>query len=270
MGTSYGHIVHPPRHLKRSFLAANRSVGELVNMNGSLFFVAGDSLWKSMGPPMVRSFLLEVMSEPHKTFLQVPTISIFPLAIEGLVALAAARAMAKRWTESGTIQVKNINPRFNEGYGYGAYPSSFATSSGVVYFQAFDGRQNGIWTTDGNEAGTRIFEQSARGPVDLNGQLYYSRLDSATSTCSIASWPNDPHRSHPYGTGCRQFQSIQTCFVRWEFCISLPRMGSLARNSVGAIAMDRSKLIARYNPRPRRQPSPRDMESQNGLLYFPF
>ncbi len=72
--------------------AANRSVGELVNMNGSLFFVAGDSLWNPMGPPMVRSFLLEVMSEPHKTFLQVPTISIFPLAIEGVVALAAAKS----------------------------------------------------------------------------------------------------------------------------------------------------------------------------------
>lgn len=86
-------------------------------------------------------------------------------------------------TETGTIQLKDINAGNNRG----SFPSNFTVFNGRVYFAADDGL-NGreLWVSDGSQSGTTLFKDINAGtnkgayPTDLtvfNNKLYFSAND---------------------------------------------------------------------------------------------
>jgi len=88
-------------------------------------------------------------------------------------------------TAAGTVLLKDINTII---YGNividGSFPDKFTTLGNTVYFQAFDGVRNGLWTTDGTTAGTmRIKQFSGTEEMDkyngtkVLGNAFYFRLN---------------------------------------------------------------------------------------------
>lgn len=79
-------------------------------------------------------------------------------------------------TQAGTLMVKDINPAFNEGYGYGSYPSDFQIVRGRLYFSS----SLGIWESDGTTSGTQSVEAHPGPDIasTVSGALFYTRRSS--------------------------------------------------------------------------------------------
>ena len=91
-------------------------------------------------------------------------------------------------TASGTLLLKNINTTQLSIYDFpfidGSFPNKFTDFGSLVYFQAFDGVRNGLWSTDGTPAGTiRVKQFSGTEEIDkynrtkVLGNAFYFRLN---------------------------------------------------------------------------------------------
>ena len=75
-------------------------------------------------------------------------------------------------TTAGTLMVKDIDPGFNEGYGFSSNPGSFTNLNGELYF----GAAGGIWKTDGTNAGTiEVESRTVATFAQHNGSLFLSK-----------------------------------------------------------------------------------------------
>ena len=169
-------------------------------------------------------------------------------------------------TTAGTILLKDINPHFNEGYGYGSYPKSFTEATGKLYFAA----HNGLWTTDGTTEGTLLVEQGTADVLaNANGALHFFRGLSGglqlRKLAAGAATPVDVPRSGP-GVG----SSNPTTPILYKGALYFAADDGVTgqelrrRNSNGTI-----ELIADITPASANNGATiRNLTSANGLLYF--
>src|SRR5262249_10623951 len=127
----------------------NRSVSQLMNANGRLFFkvhpfgAQTDELWKSDGTAAGTSFVSDMLDLPHLIYM--PDGKSLP-SIDGTVFFAAhGSSGAELWksdgTAAGTTLVKDINPGPND-----ANPREFRVINNVLLFAATDGiHGNELW-----------------------------------------------------------------------------------------------------------------------------
>jgi ELWxxDGT repeat protein len=129
---------------------------ELINMSGTLFFVAYDrtsyGLWKSDGTEEGTVLVKDILPGSGGSFFD---YSSHLTNVNGTLFFAADDGVngAELWksdgTEAGTVRVKDILPGSES-----SNPSELLTMSEALFFLAYDGTTRGLWKSDGTEAGT--------------------------------------------------------------------------------------------------------------------
>lgn len=173
------------------------SGSELVDVNGTLFFVAtngvtGFELWKSDGTS-VGTVLVKDIGPGNNTasdlipqFLTNVAGTLFFVMNDGVHGLELWKSDG---TETGTVLVKDINPGLASGFSF-LLTDSLVAVNGTLFFTANDGT-NGveIWKSDGTEAGTvlvkNINPSGNSSPVlftNVNGTLFFGATDGVTGT----------------------------------------------------------------------------------------
>jgi len=178
------------------------SPGDLTNVNGTLYFAAGDSaagreLWKSDGTAAGTARVKDVFTGTGYRYGDVVPNSSLPAGltpVNGTLFFTAGDAHGRElWRTdgmaAGTRRVKDISAVESSGY-----PSGMTEFNGTVYFAADDGLTGSeLWRTDGTAAGTARAVDIAPGhdfddggsdrgparssPADLtivNGTLFFS------------------------------------------------------------------------------------------------
>lgn len=76
----------------------------------------------------------------------------------------------------GTTIVKDISPVNQFGMNFGSEPSGWFLFNNSLYFTASDGTNDGLWKTDGTEAGTVVVKSPISGfsaPIIFKNELYF-------------------------------------------------------------------------------------------------
>ncbi|HEX8531580.1 MAG TPA: ELWxxDGT repeat protein, partial [Cytophagales bacterium] len=156
----------------------------LVNANGTLYFSAGNGLYKSDGTDAGTVLLKTFTGRPPEWLTNVNGTLYFA-ADNGVSGIELWKSNG---TAAGTVQVKDIHPG-----GEPSTPEHLAALNGTVYFSANDG-VNGIelWKSNGTAAGTVLVKDIYPGTVPnlphdpeianglpreltaYNGKLYFS------------------------------------------------------------------------------------------------
>ncbi len=167
----------------------------LVNINGTVFFVANDGihgreLWKTDGTTEGTMLVKDIN---HGSFDAFQQGAVYMIAFRGQLYFAADDGYAgyELWksdgTESGTMLVSEINT----GMGNGIFPDNryenpyFTAASNILYFRATDGGEYGIelWRSDGTTDGTYMVKDICPGDsnpqyiVNIGGVVYFSAFD---------------------------------------------------------------------------------------------
>ena len=167
----------------------NSDIGYLADVNGTLFFHAGDDLhgtelWKTDGTEAGTVLVKDVYSGPINSFpselINVNGTLFFLAFSEGI-----GRELWKTdGTEAGTVLVKEINQD-----GIGPDPGWLTNLNGTLYFVADDGVSGAeLWKSDGTEAGTELVKDIRTGAsgssptalVNVNGTLFFYANDGVT------------------------------------------------------------------------------------------
>jgi ELWxxDGT repeat protein len=176
------------------------SVGNLTNVNGTLFFTADDGtsgteLWKSDGTAAGTTLVKDLYPGTHRVydyygnFSYVPNSSYpgFLTNFNGTLYFSADDGMhgQELWksdgTATGTTLVNDINP----GAG-GSSPFRLTNVNGTLFFGANDGvHGDELWRCDGTAAGTVQVKDinpgsagsSARYLTNVNGTLFFTADD---------------------------------------------------------------------------------------------
>ena len=183
------------------------SPSQMVNVNGTVFFVAddgvnGDELWKSDGTAPGTTIVEDLAPggggiRPGADGSQITGLTnvagtVFFQAYGGAGGIELWKSDG---TPAGTMMVEDAVP--GGGINPGAassYPQGITDVNGTAFFQAYDDT-NGfeLWRSDGTPAGTTIVEDSvpggginpgfaSSGPTGLtnvNGTLFFSADDGA-------------------------------------------------------------------------------------------
>lgn len=188
------------------------SIGNLFNVNGTLFFNVGGALWKSDGTNAGTIFVKNNITLAHpfalpgglfyfvnngnelwksdgtdagtvfiKQISAASPINTYPqftfangtVFFIGNMETAEAALWKTDGTDAGTVLVKDITPQY-DGI------SSLVSLNNVLYFTAIDGVDGGaIWKSDGTEAGTIMVKNSLGVGflTPVNGVLLFSNND---------------------------------------------------------------------------------------------
>ena len=144
-----------------------RLLDELTDVNGTVFFNSNNNeILKSDGTPEGTVSVRYIQDIAHNLF-----------GWNGDLYFSGGASYQGNgeeiWrsdgTTAGTVELQDINPDFNEGYGFGSYPNGFLEFNGQLHFHA-----QGLWKTDGTTAGT-VAVDPATAPLmaNANGTLYY-------------------------------------------------------------------------------------------------
>ena len=246
---------------------STRRFSELVNFNGTLFFSDSGILLKSDGTS-AGTVGLQIYGNGASELFVSNNILYFSNGMRDFGFGSGYELWRSDGTESGTFELKDINPRFNEGYAYSSYPNSFVESSGRLYFLADDGRQNGLWSTDGTSEGTTLVESAlSRAPVDVNGKLFFAKLDGTdVELRSLSAGQTTSNEVVRTGRGVGSSNPSKTVRLNGSlyFFANDGVIGQelRRRNSDGSV-----ELVADISPG-AADTTVYDMESANGLLYF--
>ncbi|MCK9211932.1 MAG: T9SS type A sorting domain-containing protein [Ignavibacteriaceae bacterium] len=171
----------------------------LINVNGTLYFVADDGtngaeLWKSDGTVSGTVMVKDIVFGSGSGILS----SFAPANVNGTLYFAASDGTNGNeiWksdgTTTGTVIVKDIKPGAN-----GSNPGGFANVNGTLFFKADDGT-NGteLWKSDGTIAGTVMMKDIQPGTIgsetaglfNINGTLYFWADDG---TNGMELWKSD-------------------------------------------------------------------------------
>ena len=163
-------------------------VGGLVNVNGTLFFAAGDGttgleLWRSDGTAAGTVLVRDILpggAASGSTPLHLTNVggTLFFTADDGSHGRELWRSDG---TAAGTTMVSDINPGSN-----GSNPTGLVNIGGTLFFHADDGvHGDELWRSDGTSAGTTLVKDVYPGaggsiisePTAVNGTLYFSAFD---------------------------------------------------------------------------------------------
>ncbi len=183
-GTELWKIEHPS--LALADVKRLDALYELTDVGGTLFFANFSELWKSDGTDAGTVFLKETYGDLSNLFNQ-----------QGRLFFAGGSTQQfsgngiELWTSDGTVGGTvefDLNPDFNEGYGYGSYPSNFVDLDGKLYFTT----NSGVWISDGTLPGTRAIESgSSVNLTKKNGLLFYDRV--APDSPFVGFWRRAPN-----------------------------------------------------------------------------
>ncbi len=169
-------------------------LGNLTNVNGTLFFTAKDAthgteLWKSdgtvAGTILVKDIRSGSDSSDPGSLTNVNGILFF-LADDG----THGRELWKSdGTDAGTVLVKDL-----QAGGGGSNPKNLTNGNGTLFFVLL----SRLWKSDGTAAGTLLVQNSlgvssssASKPMNINGTLFFAASDGATGT---ELWKSDGTR----------------------------------------------------------------------------
>ncbi|MCL4266140.1 MAG: hypothetical protein KJ069_23220 [Anaerolineae bacterium] len=153
-------------------------------MEGKVYFSAtttthGYELWVTDGTAVGTHMVKNINPYPGGSLDPGPLhLTVF----EGMLYFSADDVAHGRelWksdgTEAGTIMVKDMNANeFHRGNTDASEPYGFVEMNGALYFIADDGSGDGLWKTDGTEAGTvRIGSINAfRKPAVVGNTLFF-------------------------------------------------------------------------------------------------
>ena len=171
----------------------------LTNVNGTLFFAAGDAingteLWKSDGTA-AGTVIVGGRTGAQNSIGSYPNMT----NVNGILYYAGYGQSNNRdvelWksdgTDAGTVLVKDIFPGNNAFYANSSSPHNLTNVNGTLFFSACDSEINTnnqnfeLWKSDGTSAGTvkvkeiraGINGSSPRGLANANGFLYFSAND---------------------------------------------------------------------------------------------
>lgn len=171
------------------------SGNELVDVNGTLFFVAtnavaGFELWKSDGTEAGTVLVKDIgpgnntASDLIPQFLTNVAGTLFFVMNDGVHGLELWKSDG---TEAGTVLVKDINPGLANGFSF-LLTDSLVAVGNTLFFTANDG-VNGveIWKSDGTEAGTVMVKNIRSGAIgsapeqltNVNGTLFFVAGDGS-------------------------------------------------------------------------------------------
>jgi ELWxxDGT repeat protein len=125
------------------------SIYELTAVGDKLFFASYSDLWKSDGTSVGTVFVKFTGGDLSNLFDLNGRLFFAGGSLERFSG-NGVELWTSDGTTAGTVEF-DLNPDFNEGYGYGSYPANFVEMNGKVFFTAF----SGVWTSDGTVAGTK-------------------------------------------------------------------------------------------------------------------
>jgi ELWxxDGT repeat protein len=149
----------------------------ITGLNGEAFFIAsgGDAgmsnLWKSNGTPETTQIFKASTGYGYQG-------DAFPTVSGGFLYFVAADipdGSYKLWKTNGTAgSITPVKDVFK--YTESSHPHLLTNVGQHIFFQAYDGTSNGLWKTDGTEAGTVLLKYLAgvENMTDVNGALYFS------------------------------------------------------------------------------------------------
>jgi ELWxxDGT repeat protein len=161
----------------------------LVNVNGTLYFVANDvgglELWKSDGTSKGTVLVSGINLGSGNRY----TVDL--TNVNGTLFFSGSGGSGRElWTSdgtaAGTMMVKDINPG-----SAGSYPSNLTDANGTLYFVADDGTHGPeLWKSDGTAAGTTLVKDINPGnsgsyPAVLTlsgGHLFFTADDGVHGT----------------------------------------------------------------------------------------
>lgn len=259
-----------------NFAAGIDNVDEMLNINGTLYFVPNSrELWK-IGQNDTQAVLITN---------QLSTAGILPkkylanyngtLVFIGYDATHGYELWKSDGTTSGTVLVKDINPGTSSAFpgGPNDFNPNFKTINGVLYFAAKDDI-NGIelWKSDGTEAGTtRIKDINPTGdsyPAEFtlfNNEIFF-RANEPSSGYEL--WKTDGT-----STGTTMVINIDSTVYN-----SVPQNFNIINNSLCFTANNNSKLFKSDGTAIGTVPilrgatsfSIKDLEVKNNDLYISF
>jgi ELWxxDGT repeat protein len=151
------------------------SPDDLTNVNGTLFFVTNydGGLWKSDGTDAGTMRVTDIGAR----YLTDVNGTLFFSSNYGDHGFELWKSDG---TAAGTVMVKDIFPGSYTGYygGYypnNSYPKQLTNVNGTLFFTAWDGTTEGLWKSDGTEAGT-VQVSSVYGTqlTNVNGTLFFA------------------------------------------------------------------------------------------------
>lgn len=148
---------------------------DLTNVNGTLFFVADDELWRSDGTANGTTIVKTIGNDSPPEYLTNVSGTLYFTAADGTHGRQLWRSDG---TAYGTYMVADVDP-----YG-SADPADLTNVNGTLFFVANDGVTGvQLWRSDGTAAGTTEFAlfngDSGSYPTDLtnvNGTLYFAAV----------------------------------------------------------------------------------------------
>jgi ELWxxDGT repeat protein len=144
----------------------------LVNVNGTLFFVAADvrgtELWKSDGTTAGTVCVKDIVAGPRSSDPSLLTVAAGTLFFMACTELHGCELWRSDGTAAGTVMVRDINPSVGasglNAPGAHGIQALFPVQN-KVFFPADDGASGiELWESDGTETGTRLVEDLAAGP----------------------------------------------------------------------------------------------------------
>ncbi len=175
--------------------AGSSNPPDLILVNTTLYFTAGNGLYKSDGTGPGTALVKTFAAPPGR--LTHVNGTVYFAATDGTRGVELWKSNG---TAAGTVLVKDINP--NAGH---ASPSSLAALNGTLYFAADDGT-NGVelWKSNGTAAGTTLVRDIAEGSpssspsgmTPYDGRLYFA----AGGYKGVELWSSDGTAAGTYLT----------------------------------------------------------------------
>jgi ELWxxDGT repeat protein len=235
----------------------------LTNVNGTVFFSSFAEIWKSDGTAAGTVPLTNVGDDAFNFF-----------DMDGTLYFSGGSTFSgdgyELWksdgSASGTFMVKDINPGFNEGYGFSSYPGQFRKVQGALYFIA----SNGVWTTDGTELGTTMVESGINTVLsELDGDLLMARLIPypANGTQIWRRDPSDLAATLIERSGVGLADSNPSAFVNLNGVMYFTATDGVVGNELFKLDNGTVSLVQDINPGPQNS-GISNLTSFNGALYF--